>query len=395
LVLDAAELRAMDTTIWAVRERRSDDSSDRFIAARPAATEALSAQPIEARGEWLLHLTDPHYSLGGARDHHAWRLEGDQDGQGLPLVDAIHSAIRRDEHEVGAIVVTGDLTYRGSESEFATVRTALFKLTNGLLGLGTEHLVIVPGNHDIVWTNTSEYQYDEPVSEAPAEATKNYRKFFNDLMRTEASQDLSMTRRFIFPGGNLIDIAAVNSSSLEQGKSFLAGMGRVQEHAYREAATALAWHNSQGSGLRILALHHHLTPTEDLESANEYAKGFGLAVDAPRIQRLAAKDGVHLALHGHKHRAFLWRSEPYALPELSAERMSPLNILGGGSAGSTTVDGEWNYFNLLKYEGSVVHLKMYRSKPPSEFTVFREWTAELVVTADGLRQIGPWLAVDA
>jgi len=67
--------------------------------------------------------------------------------------------------------------------------------------------------------------------------------------------------------------------------------------------------------LRVLALHHHLTLTEDLEPAKGYGAGFGIAVDAPRIMRLAARYGVQLALHGHKHRVFMWRSKVYKLPE--------------------------------------------------------------------------------
>jgi len=37
--------------------------------------------------------------------------------------------------------------------------------------------------------------------------------------------------------------------------------------------------------------------------AERLFKGFGIALDAPRILRLAARIGVHLSLHGHKHRA--------------------------------------------------------------------------------------------
>lgn len=319
-VTDPDELRAMDTTIWTVRRSAVGDSSERFLTAAPGQSAPVSAQPVDCPGEWLLHLTDPHYAVGKFRSEHQWRLEAEGGASPPTMVDAINEALIRTGRRVGAVLVTGDLTYLASPQEFTAARTALFKLTNGLLGLNLEHLIVVPGNHDIAWTRTDGYEYGAVVSVAPREATANYRQFFKELYGFEASEHLSMTRRLVFPGGNLVDVVGVNSSSLEQGKSFLAGMGRVQEAAYREAAAALSWHDRRALGLRILALHHHLALTEDLESPDEYSTGFGIAIDAPRILRMAADDSVHLAVHGHKHRAFVWRTGAYQLPEYSRER---------------------------------------------------------------------------
>lgn len=396
-IIDADELRAMDTTIWEIRRSTAGDGADRFLSATQAQDGPLSPLPIACSGQWLLHLTDPHYALGRFRSEHQWRLEHEDGGTKPTMVDAIYEAITRTGRTIGAVLVTGDLTYLASPEEFDAARGGLFKLTNGLLGLGMEHLVVVPGNHDIAWTRTDEYDYGAVVDVAPAAATANYRKFFRALYGFPASDHLSMARRFVFPGGNLVDIVAVNSSSLEQGRDFLAGMGRVQESAFREAAGVLSWSDRAGLGLRILALHHHLALTEDLESPDEYRTGFGIAIDAPRIQRLAAYDGVHLAVHGHKHRAFVWRTDAYHLPEYSNERWSlgSFNIIGGGSSGSRSTDGRRNFFNLIHMAGAVVELEMYRSQPNGSFERFMTWQAALTVAADSPRlTIGPWQRVD-
>ena len=313
------------------------------------------------------------------------------------MVDAINEALIRSKRSIGAVLVTGDLTYIASPEEFTAARTALFKLTNGLLGLNLEHLIVVPGNHDIAWTRNDEYDYGAAVSVAPREATANYRQFFKELYGFDASDHLSMARRLIFPGGNLVDVAAVNSSSLEQGKSFLAGMGRVQEAGYREAATALSWHNRAALGLRILALHHHLALTEDLESPDEYRTGFGIAIDAPRVQRMTAGYGVHLAVHGHKHRAFVWRTGAYELPEFSKERweLGSFNIVGGGSCGSISTDGQRNFFNLIRVTGSRVDLEMYGCHHGGSFERFMTWRAELdAVSSGGILEIKPWKRIE-
>jgi hypothetical protein len=392
-ITDADELRAMDTTIWVVRRSRPRDSSERFFTALPTQDHPLSARPVVCTGEWILHLTDPHYAVGKYREEHQWGLESEEQISPPTMADAIHGALAGARRSVGAVLVTGDLTYIASPEEFKAAQTGLFKLTNGLLGLPVENLIIVPGNHDIAWTRTDSYDYGAKVTVAPGEATANYRQFFRELYGFEASPELSMARRLIFPGGNLVDVVAVNSSSLEQGKDFLAGMGRVQEAGYNKAAEALSWRGRDSLGLRILALHHHLALTEDLESPDEYRTGFGIAIDSPRVQRMAAGDGVHLAVHGHKHRAFVWRIGAYPLPEYSSERweLGSFNIVGGGSCGSTSTDGGRNFFNLIQLSGSKVNLEMYRCQNRGSFERFMTWHADLNTTPDGdTLAMGPW-----
>jgi 3',5'-cyclic AMP phosphodiesterase CpdA len=397
-IVDPDELRAMDTTIWAIRPSNPTDSSERFLTAMPQQFGPISDRPVTCPGEWLLHLSDPHYAVGRFRDEHQWRLET-EDGAATPtMVDAIGESLARENRSIGAVLVTGDLTYVAAAQEFDAAATSLFKLTTGLLGLGMEHLVVIPGNHDIAWTRADGYDDGAGVDVAPDEATANYRSFFQSLYRFPASDHLSMARRFVFPGGNLMDVVGVNSSSLEQGASFLAGMGRVQEAGYREAAGALAWPNRNALGLRILALHHHLALTEDLESPDGYRTGFGIAIDAPRVQRMAAHDGVHLALHGHKHRAFVWRTDAYQLPEYSHEcwELGSFNIVGGGSCGSKSTDGYRNFFNIIQVKGLMVILEMYRSQRQGSFERFMTWHAELTTHSSGQRLgIGSWKRIDA
>lgn len=395
-ITDADELRGMDTTIWEVRKKVPGDKTGTFIVALPGPGEPLSSRAIECQGEWLLHLTDLHYAIGPNRRHHRWRLESEGDSALPTMADAVAAAVAAKGRQIGALVVTGDLTFNGSPEEFAAAQAGLRKLTDGSFQLGMEHLVVIPGNHDIRWTTEEVYTDDAPVNVASETAVANYRDFFLAMFRYPANDHLSMARRFLFPGGTLIDIVGVNSSSLETGHDFLAGMGRVQEPGFWEASNALSW-NRRGNALRVLALHHHLTLTENLESANEYRSGFGIAIDAPRTQRNAAKQGVHLALHGHKHRAFVWRSGAYELPEHSEQSwdLGYLNILGGGSAGSTATEGGRNYFNLVRYSAGKVEVEMYRADAGGVFAPFFNWEAIVSTTDDGRPVMAPWRRIPA
>lgn len=394
VILDGDELRSMDSTIWRVRPKLPTDKKERILTVRTTITAPVSRSPIPSRGSLILHITDPHFAYGDTRKHHTWKLESEdraENGAEQTLAEAIVATL--DEHtrsRIGLILVTGDLTARNQPQEFDEARYSLTKLY-GVLGLGAEHLVVIPGNHDIRWTTEAAYSHDAVVQVAPDAATEPYRKFYRDLFRHEPHKLLCMSRRYILPHGMVLDICALNSSSLETGKHFLAGMGRIQEASFQEVVNAMGWHDSSGLALRLLALHHHLVPTEDLEMPGEYAKGFGMAIDAPRIQRLAAKYGVQLAMHGHKHRLFVWHSSVYELPEENQERYyrGELSIIGGGSAGSTETDGGKNYFNLIDIKSDGITLQAYRSRNRSAFDPLSSWKARLSIQ-EGRLVLEPW-----
>lgn len=397
VILDGDELRSMDSTIWRVRPKQPTDKKERILTVRTTITEPVSRSPIPTRGSLILHITDPHFACGDYRKNHIWKLESEEraeNGAEQTLAEAIVAAL--DEHtrsRIGLILVTGDLTFTTAPAEFDEARYSLTKLY-GVLGLGAEHLVIIPGNHDIKWTQEATYSHNAVVKTAPDVATEQYRKFYKNLFRHEPHRLLCMGRRFILPPGMVLDICALNSSSLETGQNFLAGMGRIQESSFQEIVNALGWHDSPGIAMRLLALHHHLVPTEDLEMPGEYAKGFGMAIDAPRIQRLAAKYGVQLALHGHKHRLFVWHSNVYELPEDAQERWfrGGLSIVGGGSAGSPETDGGKNYFNLIDVKSDGITLRAYRSRNRNAFERINSWKAPLSIQ-EGRLTLEPWTPV--
>jgi predicted phosphodiesterase len=332
VIVEPDELRGMDTTIWEVRPRQDGDEPDKILLSIQSIPEPISYQPILVKGNTILHITDLHYATGKHRHQHRWALEGDQ---GATMAEAILGATQSEN--IGFVIVTGDLTFLGSDDEYTQASKGLVRLL-GTMGLGTDNLIVIPGNHDIVWTQDTDYNDSADVVLAPPAATANYRRFYRALFRHEPNDNLSMGRRLLLSSGVSVDVAALNSNSLETGKNFLAGMGRVQESAFQEIANKLQWEQSGPClSLKLLALHHHLTLTENLEVAGDYYRGFGIAVDAVRIQRLAAQYGVQMALHGHKHRAFIWRSGVYELPEDAQQRYrcGDISILGGGSAGST------------------------------------------------------------
>jgi predicted phosphodiesterase len=389
-IMNPDELTGMESTIWRIRPAKDTDTSEEILLTVKGLTKAVSGEVVQCKGDTILHLTDLHFAAGKHRRTHVWRFEGEKDTADHTMVQAITSVLK--VREIGLVIISGDFTFIGTQVEFNEAAAAISHLLK-ILDLTPDNLIIVPGNHDIQWVVNAEYKPEAVVERAPPEATLNYRNFYRDILRHEPDPHLSMGRRFLLPCGMTVEVCAVNSSSLALGKNFLAAMGRIDEAGLGEVANELGWGQEETVALRLLVIHHHLAVTEDLEPAEKYEQGYGLAVDAVRVQRLAARKRVHLALHGHKHRCFIWRSTVYELPERTQQehRLGELSIVGGGSAGSRETEALSNYFNLLKIKPGILLLEMYRSQNTNIFIPFQTWQADLVLSPEsGGLKLGDW-----
>lgn len=386
-IVSAEELRSMDTTIWEVRPSQPNDADEEVLFSISAISSAVSTHLVDCQSDVVLHLTDLHYALGKSRDQHVWRIEGEQ-GQSPTLVNAIKTALNG--RSVGLIIASGDFTFIGSDAEYKEAAAAL-SLLLGVLNLDADRLIIVPGNHDIQWATDQVYDHNSPVTEAPDVARKNYEDFYRRLMRHEPDKYLAMGRRFVLPSGVVLEVAALNSTSLIAGKQYLAGMGKIEEASFGEVINELRWNDRKSLAFRMLVIHHHLMLLENLEPANGYGSGFGIAVDAPRVQRMAAEAGVHLAIHGHKHRAFIARTSVFELPEkmVPNTHLGELSVVGGGSAGSKETTDHKNYFNLLEFSSDAVKVSIFQSQHKGLFGLMNRWAAGFTVT-DGALLLQQW-----
>ncbi len=390
VIVNADELRSMDMTMWKVRPKQESDSSETMLLSTHLHSAPVSWESRDLKSNIILHITDPHLATGAHREQHSWRLESERatTTAGQTLSEAIAQAL--DNYEVALIVITGDLTFSGAPDEFEDARKFITRLL-GAFDLDTDALVVVPGNHDILWTKQGSYTDDASVTEAPEEANRRYSDFYESLYRHPPNAALSMGRRFLLPSGVALEICALNSSSLETGKDFLAGMGRVQENAFLGVCQGLRW-GTGGMSLRVVALHHHLVLTENVEPVAGYYRGFGIAVDAPRIMRLAREHGAQMALHGHKHRPFLWRAGVYELPQHTHRKwaLGDLAVVGGGSAGSSGTEARQNYFNVIAVDGTKVQLTMFRSENAGVFQCMAKWNSPIELSTQGCLVLKDW-----
>ncbi|NTX64315.1 metallophosphoesterase [Myxococcus sp. CA051A] len=393
-IIDGNELRAMDTTIWQVRLRQGTDPEETVIAASSGPAAPITATPILAHGDHILHITDPHFSVGPNRNKHIWRLETEPDDGRPTLAQQILAAVGT--KKIGLIVISGDLTFSALEAEFRAASGFIWTLL-GRFGIGREHVIVVPGNHDISWTKTETYTEGAKLDVPPAAAIVNYQNFYKAFFGHDPHVTLCMGRRYVLGGNFLVDVCALNSTSLATGKEFLAGVGRIEERGFTEVREGLGWTSESGLALRLLILHHHLVPIENMLHEAEYYRGFGMALDAPRIQRLASAAGVRLALHGHRHQPFLWQSEVYELPniDLRGEHLGRMTVVGGGTAGSVDTPDQFAHFNLLRIGAGSIELHPFRARPGSAFDPAPLWRAPVSLDkVSGRLCIGIWARTD-
>lgn len=391
IVVDDDELRAMDTTIWQVELAAVGADKSHFLAPGTRIIEPVSADPVKLKSNKILHLSDLHYDIRPDGSQHSWSRP-----HRVPLHDMIASSLGNQIlSEISLIVVSGDFTFRTKREEFDQAASGINALI-GATGLGVDNVVICPGNHDLAWTRNEDDVFDSQLDVEPAVpnpiATAEYKRFYERLLQHSPNGDLSMGRRYVLPNGQVLEVCSLNSNNLEQGKRYLSGMGYIGPSAFEKVRNAMNWDNPS-LALRMVVLHHHLVQTENVEDPDEYNRGFGMAIDGQRLMRDAGRVGVQLAIHGHKHRAFFWRSSVYELPEQNRDSyaVGSISIIGAGSAGSTAVSDESNFFTLLEVRPTCLSATMYRSKQGGKFQALDPWIARFA-TIDGALTLGDWVA---
>ncbi len=320
--------------------------------------------PMRTENSLVLHLTDLH--LGS---HHAWAVRPtDLTETSLPA--AIASSLG--EKRPSIVLVTGDLTWSGSETEFEDATECLDDIRSRL-GLKKTDFIIIPGNHDAGWIRKDEAaSWDGQYRLENAGGLANYRRFFSRWYQTDPDDHLSIGRRAFMVGGDSVDFLGFNSAALQQVEGVFAGVGHVPRAVFQNSAANMGWDQKErATHVRVMMLHHHLLPVTGEEALDKSGTGFGITSNAAELLRLAADNGVDLVVHGHQHQPFAgtWSEVPMSG---TAGSSRAVNVLGGGSCGVVDPDLgpiRQRTFNLLEFKRGAIHAHLYGThETQREFT---------------------------
>lgn len=323
----------------------------------------MSDRPV-----WILHVSDPHLGdVSRGLDDEKERIEYQRD------LETTQTVFKRTlltlepfvaEHgPPAATVVSGDLTYRARTSGFDAFG-ALLRDAKHVLPTKRSDIVVVPGNHDVIW--------DEPPGES-----KRYARFLRATRKRGCATPLLDGVDFDAETGSLhttgarhvvigdgFEIIPVNSSNycgalttvrggwdaaawekalepltVKAKKDARAELKRLRQQDMarisRAQITALGRYldrenierTPRPGVTRIAVLHHQLLPI----STREERKAFESLVNLGLVRQTLAELGFHLVLHGHKHESGLyWDFVPLAGEALATPPRRMLVIAAPG-----------------------------------------------------------------
>jgi predicted MPP superfamily phosphohydrolase len=268
----------------------------------------------------ILHLSDLHFG-----DDHAF--VDDKNTPGETMAEKVLAALEQYISEpVGAVVVSGDFITKGQTDLYLKgVPEEIHGLVEKL-GLNVrQHLLAVPGNHDIELDRGDEkYSQEEP-----------YKKFLPMLLQTqEAFEDLEQGRRLAVEDADGWILTLVGFNSIKPREAVYKDYGYVGTNRVDTMFRDLGDADRTERSVVFAVLHHHLLPVEPFIEPDRDRKA-SLTLDAGELIEAFQAAGVDVVLHGHQHRPFIGRGDRSRREhgELTGFR-DQLWILGAGSAGS-------------------------------------------------------------
>jgi 3',5'-cyclic AMP phosphodiesterase CpdA len=365
-------------TIYFLRTFAEGDKEGELQFEAPDEPKSFQLQPVIGSSDYILLLSDLHFSDGG---QHQFALRADVGEPDLFNVIKEDIDAHFPDRPPTAIIVSGDLTWHGSADEFEHARTFLSRLKSAW-SLDWSQFVIVPGNHDITWLTDDHGGAGRP---AVAEAEGAYRRFFAQALRFNAPEELSLGRRYLLDTFVPVDVVGVNSCRLERDE--YRGYGYVGLEQLRRAFDAMGWGKGSEPGpkVRVLVLHHHVVPVVPREKLG--ATNYSLTLDAGELLYTALEYGVDLIVHGHQHKPFVAGFSRY-VETGDIPRGRTVVIHGAGSVGVATPHlpaGVGNAYSILRFDHKGLNISI-RERSAEHGSAFREsWMATLTRTPHGFR----------
>jgi UDP-2,3-diacylglucosamine pyrophosphatase LpxH len=379
-IYDTKELIQQNRTIWFTRPATLEDPSHEIelLNAEHVRPYHFSPSRFATTSRKLLWISDLHFAKDG--EHHGFPKQGTDQRADIWL--ALDKALRPQTENIGGLILSGDITWQAAPEEFEEARTALINRLISTYKLDPRQLVIVPGNHDIAFSNNPAEKGAE-ITRASDESTAAYSQFYEKIFQIAPNRFLSSGRRLLVGGSFAVDIVCLNSSLLQQHPDFLRkdttastavfqGQGFLGTAQLDDATIHMKCDGERYSPVRpfrIAVLHHHVVPVTESEKATA-GGSYSMVFDAERFSRWLVRHRVDLVLHGHQHQPFsVSISRTELLPRKQEEADGhTFRVLGMGSTGvcSTHLGAVGkNTFGLLEFTANGLDVK-YLSVHPTD-----------------------------
>jgi predicted MPP superfamily phosphohydrolase len=354
---------------------------------------ALESKPIST----IFHLSDLHFGSvqagGDLIQMHRFYDSENTRRLSLELEDEISRALanRGVSAAEATIVITGDLTYTGSPSEFREVRQFLEELCR-LTGIPRQRVFIVPGNHDVSWDLARadlSHRFDGYLGFLARFYDDNtFRSRYPFLsewdMRLDEDRPHPSEIVAWWLDGHVLYVG-LNSCVYEDDQNHYGFVGIKQLRRLSQEINSL----SAGEGtIRVAALHHHLHPfpeTLNLRSGPDVYLDMSTVRDAGAVERRLEMYGFDFVLHGHKHKPQLRETLLRDRRAEGGEEWKRLIVSGCGSTGvaerelSHEVGNHYAIIDILRtarqttVDFAAVEWRELSLEDDSEWATIRRW----------------------
>lgn len=248
------------------------------------------------------------------------------------------------------IIVTGDVCHIPDAKTEGVER--LRSLVVGLRkkAVAVPELVLVPGNHDIRRVGGKRLSHYRDMIQALSKALSTA---VSGTKVTGVGDSVPLVTEFI-DGPDRLLVFGLDSCLKESESS--AGLGYLGQDQLERLERKLEDHAGE-SFPKIVVLHHHLVPVDQLEMKEKNPPS--VVLDTHVLLTLMRKHGIRLVLHGHRHNPVITQVDEQWRAVGSTSNPQAL-IIGAGSACA------WNapvrQFGLYDITGNLVQVRSFEDK---------------------------------
>lgn len=246
----------------------------------------------------------------------------DTSSGGQSLKESMVSLLK--SQNIDYLCIAGDLTSQGSPQEFSYCENMVLDLAKDL-NIPKNHILLSLGNHDTDWKISSLYEhFDSAHPDFPLKLVKEkYQKIAAAASRTNLGEISEPPTLGPAPYSGVIETDSFVMFMLNSG--WCCTQDQEISRGQLEAVQ-LEWFEKESNKYRdlnkwkIVLMHHHpFNYSYPVHNAD-----FSLLEEGSRFLEIAATNGFHLVLHGHRH-------HPRAETTQKNEWENPMTFICAGS----------------------------------------------------------------
>ena len=292
---------------------QDDPSSEGRLRSRRSAPDGTDYElPL------IIHLSDLHFGKhvkdGATKEMHRFHDGVSSQTLSRHMIEEFAARPSRYTDDIPRLhlVVSGDLTYMGTEPEFELARASLEEICDGL-HIPKERVHFVPGNHDVNW-GFSKADPRKRLDPYIAFLVRFYGETLFSARFPKIKWPLTYLASPPLPGDILsfsadakagIIVAGLNSCVYENEQHHYGFIGDNQLKSLKNLVT---YTNLSRDWVKIAVIHHHLHPfPELLDTRGDAPVWLDVSTlrDAGHVERYLERLGFDIVLHGHKHKPLM------------------------------------------------------------------------------------------